>query len=291
MTRIDIVTAVRSEESTIPAFVEHVRSLPLPADVEVAMLFVEDSSDDGTRVLLRKLSAESPAIRYWCLERGFGQCPAIVYGMARSTADAVVMLDVDGSHPIDAIPAMIERFRSGARIVQCRRRAAGGRRGWRDLASQAFGRLGRAITGVDLQEQNIYFRLVSAEIAQMLVGTPRYWRFLRFPLPAAGSPDLAVLEVDTPERAIGESKYDLVRLLRLALDGVLSLIPPARLAALAAAGALLTIGLFALGWWPLAVAALGALAWIGWRTTALRVRYSLERMRCVDSSEPLAESG
>ncbi len=94
MTRIDIVTAVRSEEASIPSFVERVRALPRPPDVEIGLLFVEDSSDDGTAPLLRKLAAEDPTIRYWCLERGFGHCPAIVFELAQSTADAIVMLDL-----------------------------------------------------------------------------------------------------------------------------------------------------------------------------------------------------
>ena len=51
---------------------ESVRALALPPDVELGLLFVEDSSDDGTVPLLRKLAAEDPGIRYWSLERGFG---------------------------------------------------------------------------------------------------------------------------------------------------------------------------------------------------------------------------
>ncbi|MGI9592254.1 MAG: glycosyltransferase [Myxococcota bacterium] len=290
MTRIDIVTAVRSEEASIPPFVQHVRTLRLPQDVEVGLLFVEDSSDDGTVPLLRKLASQDPTIRYWSLERGFGQCPAIVYGMAHSAADAIVMLDVDGSHPIDAIPEMIERFRGGARVVQCRRRSVGGRRRWRNVGSAVFSRLGRWLTGVDVAGQNIYFRLVSAETAKMLVENSIYWRFLRFPLPPPDSGDLSVLEVDTPERSVGESKYDFFRLARLAIDGLLSLMPRARFAALAAAAALAGAAALAMGLWPLAALLLAALLWAGWRYAAVRVRYGLDRMRCVESSGALGEA-
>ena len=102
MTRIDIVTAVRNEEASIPPFVETVRALPVPADVEFGILFVEDGSNDGTVALLRELSAADPRIRYWSLERGFGQGPAVIYGLERSRAEAVVMMDADGSHPLAA---------------------------------------------------------------------------------------------------------------------------------------------------------------------------------------------
>ena len=65
MTRIDIVAAVRSEALTIPGFVAGVRALPIPGDVQLGMLFVEDSSDDETLSILRKLSAEDPSVRYY----------------------------------------------------------------------------------------------------------------------------------------------------------------------------------------------------------------------------------
>jgi glycosyltransferase involved in cell wall biosynthesis len=290
MTRIDVVTAVRNEEASIPPFVERVRALRLPQDVELGLLFVEDSSDDGTVPLLRQLASQDPTIRYWSLERGFGQCPAIVYGMAHSAADAIVMLDVDGSHPIDAIPEMIERFRDGARVVQCRRRSIGERSRWRIVGSALFARLGRWLTGIDVALQTTYFRIVSAETAKMLVENSIYWRFLRFPLPDPDSGDLAVLEVDAPERSIGESKYDFFRLTRLAIDGLLSLMPPRRFAASVAFTGLATAAVLALGLWPLAVLLLVGLAWVGWRYAALRAGYGLEHMSCTESSDALAEA-
>ena len=290
MTRIDIVTAVRSEEASIPHFVESVRALALPPDVELGLLFVEDSSDDGTVPLLRKLAAEDPGIRYWSLERGFGQGPAIVFGLARSEAEAVVMMDADGSHPVAAIPEMIERHRAGAQVVQCRRRSIAGRRPWRDAGSWAFGRLARWLTGVDLPGQNVYFRLVSADTARMLVDRSIYWRFLRFPLPDPDSGALAVLEVDTPERSRGASKYDLRRLVLMALDGILSLMSTGRFAALAAVVLLAAGALLAFGWWPLAALALVGLGWLALRYFDLRDLDTLDRMRWVESSDAPPEN-
>jgi glycosyltransferase involved in cell wall biosynthesis len=290
MIRIDIVTAVRSEESTIPRFVDHVHALDLPGDVEVGILFVEDSSDDGTPAVLRKLAAEDATIRYWCLDRGFGQCPAIVYGMARSRADAIVMLDVDGSHPIDLIPEMIQRFRTGASVVQCRRRSVDGRHEGRNVASSVFGALGRWLTGVDLIEQNVYFRLVSAETARMLVGDSIYWRFLRFPLPSADSGELVILEADMRERSEGESKYDVLRLLAIGLDGILSLMPWSRFLPVAGLALLLILGLVVSGWWPLGMLLLAGLVLSARRYAALRNLDTLDRMHAIESSDPSVEA-
>ena len=70
MTRIDIVAAVRSEEESLPDFVRGVRSLPLSDEVELGLLFIEDSSDDDTLPTLRALSASDPSLRYYALAEG-----------------------------------------------------------------------------------------------------------------------------------------------------------------------------------------------------------------------------
>ena len=119
--RVDIIVAVRNEEKNLVLFAESVRSLTLPGDVELGMIFVEDSSTDATLPVLCELASKDPLVHYYALEKGFGQGPAIVFGLSQSRADATIMMDVDGSHPVDVIPEMIERYLAGARIVQCRR--------------------------------------------------------------------------------------------------------------------------------------------------------------------------
>ena len=59
MTRVDIVVAVRNEEQSIPVFLEKIAALPLPSDVDLKVVFIEDSSTDATRPLLRRLAQES----------------------------------------------------------------------------------------------------------------------------------------------------------------------------------------------------------------------------------------
>jgi hypothetical protein len=79
------------------------------------------------------------------------------------------------------------------------------------------------------------------------------------PLPRKPDGVLAKVHVDCEERAVGESKYDFFRLAGLALDGLLSLISPARFAALLVLLGAAALPLFLVGLWPLAIAAgLGA---------------------------------
>jgi glycosyltransferase involved in cell wall biosynthesis len=283
MTVVEIIAAVRNEEESIPVFVHSVRSLTIPEGVDLRLTFVEDSSTDGTREVLRTIARQHPGVAYYLLERGFGQGPALIFGLSRSVADAAILMDVDGSHPPEVIPTMVSEFLDGADVVQCVRRTLARRRVYRKVGAALFQTLARWITRVDLAEQNIYYRLVSARVGRELVSQPRYWRLLRFPLPRQPGA-LELVYVDTQERAHGESKYGPWRLLGLAADAVLSLVPGPRLAVLAGSVAMVAAVCLWLGAWPLAIGLAMGIAWILHRYRALRSSDVLGRMRSQESA-------
>lgn len=277
MTVVEIISAVRNEEKSLPFFVERVRALALPEGVQLRLTFVEDSSTDGTRAILRNLAAAHSDVRFYSLEQGFGQGPAIVFGLLRSTADAAILMDADGSHPPDKIPQMIDLHLQGAGIVQCVRRTLTDRRAYRRWATTSFQTLASWIAQVDLAEQSVYYRLVSPRYAQELVSDPRYWRFLRFPLPSTPG-ELAKLEIDTAERTHDESKYGPLRLLGLAIDAILSLVSPARMWAGVGIVVVGAVGFIRLGAWPIAIVLALAVLAAGRRYQQLRNPDLLERM-------------
>jgi glycosyltransferase involved in cell wall biosynthesis len=282
MGRVDIIVAVRNEELTIPVFVEKVAALPLPAGVDLKLLFIEDSSTDGTRALLRRLANENPHVGYYTVAPGLGQGAALVFGLSRSTADAMIMMDVDGSHPVEAIPEMIRRFVDGAKVVQCVRRTLANRKLYRRIGAATYHQLAHLLTGVDPTEQNIFYRLVSADVTGWLLRQPRYWHYLRFPLPRQPEGALRKIYVDTEERKFGESKYGFRRLVNLAIDGVLSQMPQSRLAMLVVGTGVIAAPLVRCGMWPLSLVVAGTMVWLIRRRTGLSRPDLLQRMQVLE---------
>ena len=283
MPAIEIVVAVRDEEETIPGFLDGIAALSLPEEVTLGVVFVEDSSSDGTLSLLRRRASEDSFVGYYSLAEGFGQCPALMFGLSRSRADAMIVMDADGGHPVEAIPLMIEGYLQGARVVQCVREELSDRRSYRRIGSAVYEALSRALAGSSVQDQLIYYRLVSSDVVAMLLDMPRTWHTLRFPLPReAGA--VRKLSVRARERVLGESKYDFIRLAGFAIDGILTQAPPARLAVLLV-GAVAATGLLAL-WagWLVTVPALAALLWIAGRYRSLGRGDLLAKMHVVESA-------
>jgi len=281
MPSVDVIVAVRNEEQNLPIFVERLFALPFPSDVDVKVVFVEDSSTDGTHDVLRRLAGADPRVGYYILARGYGQGPAIVFGLSRSSADAMIMMDADGGHPLEVLPEMVRHYLDGARVVQCVRNTLANRKAYRDIGAATFQLFARSVTGVNTHEQNIFFRLVSADVAREIVRQPRYWRWLRFPLPQRAG-DLRKIPVHSQERVLGESKYDFRRLVNLAIDGILSLIPTARFAVI-----LVLVGIAAsvLAWngvWLLALLSVGGMVWVINRYLQLQRGEVLQQMQVVE---------
>jgi len=283
MTQIDVLIAVRDEEQSIPGFIERIDNLHLPEDVRLKLVFVEDSSTDETRPLLRRLAAERDDIGYAFLRRGFGQGIALSFALSRSTADAMVMMDVDGSHPPEAIPDLVSAYMAGAQVVQCVRRSLSDRKTYRSLGAALFHRLSRLVFGIDFAEQNIFYRLVSKSAAAMILSESRYWPYLRFPLPTEPAGATIFVEVDSEERTVGESKYNVLRLVALAIDGVLSLISKVRAVSITAAVILMSALFAVANLWPVSIVALGILGRLGFRYFEMGRGDAFQRIEVVES--------
>jgi glycosyltransferase involved in cell wall biosynthesis len=231
---IDIVVAVRNEEECLPGFFQKLEALALPSDVQLGCIFVEDGSTDRTREIIRGKAHQNPRVKYIFLTEGRGQAPAIALGMAHSRADAIIMMDVDGGHPLDVIPRMAEGFVDGALAVQAIRRQLTQRSRYRDIGTTLFNRLYRLFTGIDTEKQNVYYRLVSRPLVEQLLKNNRWKHFLRIDYRNYKGDAVRYVFFDAAERTFGQSKYNFKRLLRFALTAVLSSVNSARFAVLIA---------------------------------------------------------
>ena len=154
---------------------------------------------------------------------------------------------------------------------------------WRALGARAFHATVRVVTGVELESQNVYYRLMDRSVIDSFLETPRYWRYVRFPLPTeAGA--VRFVPIDSHERTLDLSKYGPLRLLGLSVDGILAAMTTRRLFFTTGLAAVALVALFAAGAWPLALAGLAGAGAVVARFAALRRPDVLERMRVVESA-------
>jgi dolichol-phosphate mannosyltransferase len=121
-----VVLPTYNEAANIPVIMDRLLASPLIPDV----LVVDDSSPDGTGQLVTELALRHPGrIRLLSRTTKDGLGAAYRAGFAAAVAlgyDVIVQMDADGSHPVDALPAMHDALARGAGLVIGSRYVGGG---------------------------------------------------------------------------------------------------------------------------------------------------------------------
>ncbi len=261
---ISVVMPAHDEAQALARVVERV--LAALAGEEVEVIVVDDGSSDGTWAEIGRLAARLPAVSGLRLSRNFGHQAALVAGLEAARGEAVLMLDADGQHPPELLPAFLARWRQGFAVVQGVRQKGAGEGLFKRATSRLFYRLLQRLAGVPLREGAADFRLLSRAARDAVLRAAGPAPFLRGLLPWLGLPT-AYLPFAAEERLGGTPSYTLRRMVRLSLDGILGFsVVPLRLAS--ALGALVSLASFAYLAYVITVRLATGFAVPGWASTA-----------------------
>ncbi len=110
--KLSVVIPVYNERCTIEEIVRRVRAVDLNKEI----IIVDDYSTDGTRDVLRELSAEHVMVEYHARNRGKGA--AVRTGLAKVTGDIVLIQDADLEYDPDDYHKLIQPILRGkAQVV------------------------------------------------------------------------------------------------------------------------------------------------------------------------------
>ena len=218
---LSLVIPIFNEREMIPILREKLTQLVPKLEVPVEVVLVDDGSADGSFDLLAEWAAAQPEVKVVSLSRNFGHQLATTAGLAHTRGEAVVILDADLQDPPELIPEMIAGYREGYDVVYGQRLAREGETAFKRATAKLFYFLMRTFVTPDLPPDTGDFRLMSRRVVDRLVEFKERDRFLRGLVTWAGFPQKA-LTYKRPARAAGETKYPLVKMLKFALDAVLS---------------------------------------------------------------------
>lgn len=247
---ISVVVPVLDEEDCLAELARRVRAALGSAGVHGEILFVDDGSRDATPERISALRAADPDVKAIHFTRTFGHQAALCAGLRFARGDAVVTMDGDLQHPPELLPELIAAWRKGADVVQAVRRTPSGRH---PDAKERAGRLFHALLSrwstTPIVPAGADFRLIDRRVVDALNRLDEHFAFVRGLVPWLGFPETRV-EYTVQDRFAGRSKYRLRRMLRLALDGIVSfsVVPLRLIGVLGAITALfgVSFGIFAL---------------------------------------------
>jgi glycosyltransferase involved in cell wall biosynthesis len=218
---LSIVVPVYNEEDSVPALREQLTRLKDELLCAVEIILVDDGSADRTYALLHDWAHADLDVKVIALSRNFGHQLAITAGMDASSGDAVVIIDGDLQDPPSLIPEMIRGYCDGYDVVYGQRTERDGETWFKRATAAMFYRFMRRVIDRRLPENTGDFRLVSRRVIEDLRRIRERDRFVRGIVAWVGFAQKA-LPYRRAARAAGTTKYPLVKMLRLALDAVVS---------------------------------------------------------------------
>src|SRR3984957_3538250 len=219
--RYSLVVPIYNEEAVLPILLRRLDALLDRLDGPAEAIFVDDGSGDSSAIVCEAKARADKRYRYIRLSRNFGHQIAITTGMDRAKGDAIIVMDADLQDPPEVVIEMIAKWKEGFEIVYAERLSREGEGRFKLWTADLFYRLLARLSAVDIPRNVGDFRLVDRKVADCFRAMPERDRFVRGMFAWLGFKQASV-QFRRPARAAGETKYPLLKMMRLAVNGVVS---------------------------------------------------------------------
>ena len=198
-------------------------------DYDWEFLMVNDGSTDHTLQQMIRLHESDPRYNYLDLSRNYGKEVAMMAGFDYATGDALIIMDADMQHPVSVIPEMLRYWEEGYDDVFAQRQ--GSKESWlKRKSSHWYYKLLQSLTRVPIQKDTGDFRLLDRSCVEALRQMRESERNTKGMYSWIGFHKKGIY-YQQQERQEGSSKWSMLSLLNLALNGIMSYtIAPLRLA-------------------------------------------------------------
>lgn len=222
MSLVSVVVPVYNEQDTVPVFYERARAILDQSGCDWEVIFALDPSTDRTKEVILDLRDGDQRIKLLEFSRRFGQPAATLAGLAASSGDAVVVIDVDLQDPPELILGMIDRWREGFDVVYAQRRTREGETLPKRIVAAAGYRVIKRIAEVEIPPNTGDFRLMSRRVVDHVVALNEAHGFLRGLVALVGFKQTSI-PYDRDARAAGASKYNkFIGSIYIGLNGIVS---------------------------------------------------------------------
>lgn len=213
---LSVVVPIYNEELNIPALKERLIASLDAIGKPWELVLIDDGSRDRSLELLREFAQADSRITVVELNRNFGQHAAILAGFEQTRGEVIVTLDADLQNPPEEIAKLVEAMEQGHDAVggvRVQRHDSLARK----LPSRVINKIIRHSTGVQMRDYGCMLRAYRRDVVENIL---QYGEAATF-IPALANL-FAHSAVEVPvghaDRAAGESKYGIRKLLRLAFD-------------------------------------------------------------------------
>jgi len=230
--RVSLAIPVYNEEAVVPELLRRTRAVldGIPGGPHEIVL-ADDGSSDGTLELLEEAAEQDGRLVVVALSRNFGHQTALTAALDHVSGDVAILMDADLQDPPEAIPALLEAYHQGYDVVYVRR-VNRKEVWWLRLCYHLFYRVMAVLSATQLPLDAGDFGLMSHRVIREMRRMPEHHRYLRGLRTWVGFRQIGI-PIERPARHAGRTKYNPLKLLMLAFDGIFAFsIVPLRAAAI-----------------------------------------------------------
>lgn len=219
---ISIVVPAFNETENIPVLHQRLQAvLDSGLRCRWELILVDDGSRDNTWKVICELCERQANVRGIRLSRNFGHQYALMAGLEYAAGDAVITMDCDLQHPVEALPQMIDAWMSSHQIVKMVRQDAPHTGLLKKWTSRLYYALFTWLSDVPMRPGLADFRLIDRQVLEELKRFQEEGLFLRGLVEWVGFRSCE-LPYQAADRMRGTSQYSVKKMLKLAWHGVSS---------------------------------------------------------------------
>ena len=220
MTKLSLIVPCYNEEQNVEAFYARCQEV-FPTD-QYEVVFVNDGSKDGTYKKLQKLHEEHDNILVVNFSRNFGKESAIYAGLHYASGSYISIIDADLQQDPEIVRNMVNILEEKPDIdvvaAYQAQRHEGKLMSW---CKDRFYKFINRLSEVDLRENASDFRTFRASVQKALLDMPEYFRFSKGLFSWVGF-ETEYIPYEAAERFAGTTKWSFTKLLKYAMEGLIS---------------------------------------------------------------------
>ena len=222
MKKLSVIVPCYNESEVLPAFYNEITAVFDKLDgYSTELLFVNDGSRDTTQNIIEEFAKKDERVKYISFSRNFGKEAAMLAGLENCTGDYAGFIDADLQHSPDLIPGMLKAVdEEGYDVAACRRVDREGEAKLKSLLSGAFYKVVNLMTDTYIDDGAQDYRIMNRKVIDSILSIQENVRFTKGIFSWVGF-NVKWFPHHNRERAAGETKWSLVKLLKYAIDGII----------------------------------------------------------------------
>ncbi len=216
---LSIVIPLYNEEESLPELVSWIERVCKENGYRHEVVMIDDGSTDSSWEVVKKLSAEFPAVKAIRFQRNYGKSPALYEGFKAADGNVVITMDADLQDSPDEIPELYNMIvKDGYDLVSGWKKVRYDNAVTKNLPSKLYNGVNRWVTGIKLHDMNCGLKAYRRKVIKSIEVYGEMHRFIPVLAKHAGFHKIGEKVVQHRARKYGVSKFGWERFINGFLD-------------------------------------------------------------------------